>query len=668
MEKVSHSPINFLTTTNTSTNSTEPPTTEQFVNFTKLIKDAQLVILSLLPATTCCHLLAISKNAQGIYLFLLTETGQKLVGDKVDAKQVFNQHPDYRLSFLALCGPGGEQRYAEWAGITGGPRTFHQLRNGTRSLAEVRARQQNPQQRWAELKTALLKSRPDEPVPPIINWLDEQMMIDPTESELRPYLRNCILDASFPLSALTDQRISANDLINFGNILTVTNDLKNLTLKELHKLNARYFLTRINQAERNQLYQRMSAIWADQHIRKALKTGELRHRQLIQLFLTSYIQSICDAFANKVIQFHLKSGELAVEPFIKLLRKDSSWIFWVWSRPLMDESAQHHFFDSSIFKQSMRLLEKRDRVTMESFRLAIDNPCLQKHLKVEDVEQAHLCWQLILDLANQNGTWFANVKMRHLPLNDLTLWTCRNLVTRLSLSLTMQAIQDYMRGENKARTWTMAQLRDLIVEEDAEKAPFIPLLLKHSSKANASDAVECEANELPDAPFCNVLDQCSITPFHYAKFALALTHPEVRQQFEAGTLSLEELNDKLKSDPLSGYRMALFGLSNQRDVDIENNFAQALSLQPIQSLLKSYDLTMEELITMVRENRRIPVQCSDRHMWKCISNFARGITQGYASVKEIMELADEDIARLYQTHTYEQVRKIIEPHHGSDSQ
>lgn len=627
-----------------------PPTVAQllYLPTTQGIQDIQMIFLCLLPTKYLCNLLATCKDVQQLYLLLLTAAGQALVSDSFTAKQVFNQYTDHRLPKYILAGPGGEHRYARHVGITGGPLTFDKLRDGTLSEVEVRAQEKDSQARWQNLidKFELPDSPEDQvEVAEMIGWLNEEMQQPPSKSEF-PYLKKCILDESLPLESIPlENKInwrvtSKENLGKFEAFLYAIcldpipgNNKDELTNAELQQLFEFYYCV-----ESEDIFEFGSQIFSDEYVQKALKNEELRLSHLVQLYACCYVLSFFfEALSHPVTRARLDADVLTVMLLMRL------YTDYAWQQALNPDDIEHYFLsDQFDINPLIRLLEKQDDLATITFSRAMNNPVIRGLLHVQDVEQAALCWQHLFSLLNQEGTWLRYLKTRPIPHHNdideqMVLLSCCNLLTKLSMSLTTQAIEDYVCGESEAHKLTLSQLSDQIVREEENDASVIPLILEMLFRETVSDT-----------PFCNVLDRCKITPFHYPKFALALMHPEVRTQYEAGTLSWEELKEKLKGDPLSGYRIALFGLSDQHDIEyknrIENNFANALP--QFQKLLLDYYLTMEQLITVVREDRRISINGSDKEMWEFIIHDRAGLYFG-VSFSELMQTSDEGIALIF---------------------
>lgn len=312
--------------------------------------------------------------------------------------------------------------------------------------------------------------------------------------------------------------------------------------------------------------------------------------------------------------------------------------------------------DHALSKQLISLYENEyvtndnDDSLTEVFRYlkkVVKHPIIQQHLY--DVDKSKRYLQQILDLACQQGNWDQQFKSIVSDLAwdyRLELFHCPGLY-KLSNALTTKVISDYIGTEDKASRLGLPQLIDLIMEEGKDlsnRSVFWFFARNTDDSCYEHCPQDLCSFDLRNFDQAYLVD--SVLPFYYPKIAWALMHPEVKQQVDVGTLSVQELSERLKGDPLSGYRAALFGLSGEHNAHyvkrIDENYGR---LSAVSSL--SFDLTIEQFVRMIREDRWLVVNGSPQPLGKILNDLSGLCRKNDIAVAEVMQDSDEAILKLW---------------------
>jgi hypothetical protein len=638
------------------------------------------------------------------------------------AKERFNRNPHSRSTHYLLAGPNGEPLYEQYHGVYANPSIIARLRTGALpiSVSELRDRQQ----RWLVLRDQLVQHRAHRgrgmlplPMPEIINWLGCQIMT--VSSELSTMLTKCILDESLPLTTekigMESPRGGTISPIGFKYFqdmldipcIAVALDNEEVHISELFKMGYYYEngngLVKLSRDPRvnaalhsgnvtlNQLSELLE--WKEygaEYGEKYTSNGKFDTFRVLRwednaLRRIRYPQYILQIFErslnNEVIKVLLDTDELTLTTLIELAQAEICMFvldndqcsYFELMLDIFDLQAIQHYFisDASFFKQLMTL-HARDYAFAEkgiylytifsALKRILKNPIIQAHLT--DAEEGKQYLQHILNLACQEKNWEQHIKDQfHQELRTSQFFLCPGLL-KLHKALTTQVIHDYVVTKNRSDAATsklnLSQLIDLIMDEAKDPSDQFVLWYLAEGKPPSLDEKNCSPFLHPIAEKEDHTDLPQFRPFEYAKFTLALMHPEVKQQVDAGTLSLQELAKKLKGDPLSGCCVALFGFSGQHNAEYKKRIEQNFWNAPREGvvfwvLMRLGQLTIEQFITIIREDRQVTVNSLAKTFWGIISDLSPLIESDVVSVKELMCATDEVIAQLYSPN----IRQII---------
>jgi hypothetical protein len=685
------------------------PTATELIGFSSFPGEIYQMILHRLPMTTVCSLLATCSDWQLRYLWLFSVEGGKQVDEIIQkeqdksnwpaneqtrfqgnvAKAEFNNNPGCRAPHFLLAGPGGDVLYGKNHGFFPHPVLIQRLRAGTLSvsLSEIRERQQ----RWNVLETQLgihrVQIGQGPQLPEIVHWLGEQISAGGTE--LGTTLTKCILDGSLPLTlaqiGLSDYvgTIDPTGFKRFQNILDIpciksALDNNEVSIRQLYEMAYCSFCPLENKMLG------LVEICEDPRMQIALKSEAVKFAQLKELFfpdadlIALVVRIFFRLLQNDVVRTLLDTDVLKLTHLIELVKikeKDGETCGWGGStylpfKALLNifdlKAIQHHFIsDVALGMQLMSLFGKdsayteKDRCLEAIFKClaeVLSNPVIQKPLT--DAVKGKQFLQQILELACQKGSWdhrlqelFGNGRYHDDFETEILdqLLHCPGLL-KLNRALNTQVIQEGIEVEvGEASNLSLSHLIDLIVEEGKDLSNVSVLwyfFTKFAGKRTPSYAENCSQDLLT----CGLLERFfyelkKFIPFAYPKIVLALMHSDVKQQVDEGKLNLQELSEELKGDPLSGYRLMLFGLS-EYDASykkrIEANFSDIFC----QASLALESLTMDQFVKVIREQAQVTANSSVKPLWKIIHDLLPLLEQNFVSVEELLSAPYNVIAQL----------------------